>query len=74
MITKNIPIIDNSKVPKNINKLIDDYFGDNRLNAYQILYLDDDADDDEDSNVVIITKWLRKNGIQGGQVLIDNRW
>lgn len=71
MITKNIPIIDNSKVPKNINKLIDDCFGDDRLNAYQILYLEGN---DNGSNLEILTKWLRENGIQGDKVLIDNTW
>lgn len=74
MITQNIPVIDRDKIPNNIWKLIDDdCFGDNRLNAYQLLYLVDE-DDVDDTPIEIVTKYFREQGILSNRVLIDNTW
>lgn len=71
MITKNIPVIDNEKLSKEIRKIINQVFGDDQLNAYQILYLEDS---DDGSPIEIVTKYFRENGITGDKVLIDNTW
>lgn len=71
-ITSDIPVIDRNKIPNDIWKLINkEYFGDDALNAFQLLYL---VDKDNNSPLEQVTKWLRDNGIQGDRVLIDNTW
>lgn len=71
MITIDIPVIDKQSLPTNIRILIDDkLFGDDILNAFQVLYLHDDRG----SAYREVTKYFRDNGINVDRVLIDNTW
>jgi hypothetical protein len=71
---KEVPML--TSCPKEIGEALKNVFGDDRKNAYQMLYLigEHESENDYDKDMILINKYLRDSGFNGDEILIDNTW
>lgn len=76
MITKDIPIIDNAFLDKEIRQILRDIAMQNNWhNAYYMLGLvEPSMEKYYDEDMITLTKFFREKGIKSDSVMIDNTW